>query len=218
MCLCEINKNIFLNPLTNSEVAEIEISKSQNMKDEIINDLEWVTAIIEKGVDISGFDEQMQTIPKMTSNTKPEGEVIASSVYNEYFAWKAFDRDNSSSWYPTPASTEPVEPHYVAYKYNRNHNIYKIDVDYQYPTSIAIKDIDIEIYVSENEEGEDSWKFGYKHTFSIPPNSLGQAHNFTWMLDQIANVRRIKICCKYHHPTHNLWGSVNIAEIRAYGV
>lgn len=66
------------------------------------------------------------SVPVMTSNTTPSGECFASSVNTTYYAWKAFDNDNSTVWAPSTANL----PQYIGYKFT---SAVKIDSVRIYP-------------------------------------------------------------------------------------
>ena len=51
-------------------------------------------------------------IPDMTSNTAPSGTVFYSSQFSDYYAWKVFDYENGTFWWPTD-----VCPQYIGYQF-----------------------------------------------------------------------------------------------------
>lgn len=212
------NKSTFLDPLTNSEIAILEIAKSQNMKEEIINNEPWVKKVIEKGKSINGFDENMQTIPKMTSNTEPEGEASTNFMREGFEPYRAFDRDSETKWAGYSVSSKPSIMPYVMYKYNKQHSVYKIEVNTTSGTMKASSDVLIEIYISEKKEGEDSWEKVHEEKLSWPDNAHETEYNITCNLDKIYNIQRVKICNLYYNTWHQCWLTQCIHEVKVYGI
>ena len=59
----------------------------------------------------------MPQVPTMTSNTTPYGEVIYSSVYSTYYAYNAFDNNDSTSWIPLNVSSRASYVDYIGYEF-----------------------------------------------------------------------------------------------------
>lgn len=65
------------------------------------------------GANISG--DLLGLVPVMTSATAPSGEVIKSSEFNNYQAWKAFNPFQSGGWIPRSANPLYVTGDWVGY-------------------------------------------------------------------------------------------------------
>lgn len=64
-------------------------------------------------------------IPAMTSYTEPSGEASASSTFNSYYAWKAFDRITTryDQWLADTIDETP----WIQYTFESPHSVAKID-------------------------------------------------------------------------------------------
>ena len=67
-------------------------------------------------------------VPTMTSDTAPEGECKASSIYNTYYAWNAFDGNDSTNLCTTAGS----DSNWVYYKFTNPIAVYKTEFIEEY--------------------------------------------------------------------------------------
>ncbi len=210
------NEDIFLDILTNSEISVSEIVESEKMKEKVAGNLEWANKIIQKGATISNFHEKCDTIPKMTSNEDSVGQIIVEATDYRVKPYNIFDKDRETYWLSETVSSEPSNA-YIIYKYNKSHSIYKIDIDTRETTN-GTSDNTLVLYISEKEQGEDSWVKIYEESYSLGNSQAGKKRNITCKLDKVTNIRRIKVDSLTHCTSNNWWCSRVIEEIRIYGI
>ena len=128
-------------------------------------------------------------VPKMTSNTTPEGVCSASSVYSStYPAWKAFDEDDSTEW----LGANNTFPSRVQYTFTTSKLVSGVLLKCRgfdggtYPNS-APGDIEIK---GSNDNGS-TWTT--LKTYEYPSN--GAVENGTKFLDLTDNVTEYTTIC-----------------------
>ena len=106
------------------------------------------------------------SVPVMTSNTAPYGEVLYSSSNTTYPAWKCFDGNNSSSDYGSTASKVSGEGSYFGYSftspvrvkkflYNRHNASGNVKIKFQYSDDKTTwQDCSEEITINSSDENK----------------------------------------------------------------
>ena len=89
--------------------AMMRLGKYDYACDALLSDSTWASTIVNS----TYFESVLNvSVPKMTSNTTPEGTVSASSVYSSadgYAAYHAFDKNKTTSWYSANWNEQWVE-------------------------------------------------------------------------------------------------------------
>ena len=109
--------------------------------------------------------EMKVSVPAMTSNTAPWGEVISDKPYQGSFAkeWKVFDKDVSTGG--ATSASGPSESSYIGYKFLSKKVIKKVLINPMYSESLRIKDFKI-----QGSDDGTTWTDLYSGTFSSNSN------------------------------------------------
>lgn len=201
------NPNEFLDEFINSEIALEKISTVGNIKEKIINNEVWLTGI-QNSANVEVFDNNMKTIPIMTSNNTPSGEVLANGYDSRgYYPYYAFDRDDTTYFYNYPVNNQNLDCSLI-YKFNEEKLIYKIQVNIQNPASNRYNN-SFKIFISSYDSGEtwkeiksDEW---YSSGFGLKTETV--------TLEKSEKIKRIKFY------SYNASGCTHIIhEAQAYGI
>lgn len=130
-----VRSTTFASSIVADESAMQYIGASDYASDTLLSDSTWLTAI-----DGSAYKDYVinASVPKMTSNTTPSGEVIATDYVSSYLPYKAFDGDNSTRWNSASGSGGKM----IGYYFGKNVSVHKIKVRNQ-DASHGIKDIQL---------------------------------------------------------------------------
>ena len=97
-----INSQTAMNAVANSQTAMNAVANSQTAMNAVINSQTALNAIRNNATAWNTFINRtinVKEVPTMTSNTTPEGVASASSIHSSgYDAFKAFDKNTSTSW------------------------------------------------------------------------------------------------------------------------
>lgn len=96
------------------------------------------------------------SVPKMTSNTAPFGEVSAKNNYGTDYPWKAFDGSDSTLWSAENASSDTSNEVYLDYYFTTETCIKEILYKTRNMSGYVPSSIDIKYY----DEATSSWKNG----------------------------------------------------------
>jgi len=210
--------------LTNTEISVNLLSSNEKSKNKVVLNTDWLNGM-KNGAYSEIFDNNMKTIPIMTSSTEPSGEVIGNCWMNGYEPYKAFNEDENVWWYaPTSTPDDCIwanENHAyedavtLIYKYAEQKKIYKFSVLVSNITNGATNN-NVTIWISPDVEGDNwtkvheaSWSWGRNLAFT---NRLEQV-NF----DEIQTIRRIKIKASAH-CTDGWDDSLAVRAVQAYGL
>lgn len=141
--------------LGNKNVFEIFLNNN-NLLNKILYNSKWTTSILanEKVIDILDSSNPVTT-PIMSSNNSPSGEVIFSSAYSGYPAYKAFDKDLSASSYWSVGPGLSYKNQYIGYCFDNEIWVYKFDI--QFPTSWQGRQDTDFVVEAANDKNSESW-------------------------------------------------------------
>ncbi len=87
----------------------------------LLADADWLESICNSEY----FENVLNVkVPTMTSNTTPSGNASASTTYTDWYAYRSFDKDNSTYW----ASNEVNTNSWIQYKFTSKQKIYKFSI------------------------------------------------------------------------------------------
>lgn len=93
------------------------------------------------------------SVPTMTSNTTPSGEVIFLAEHSDYKGYKAFDGNNSSFW----NTGSPTLPTWLGYDFQTKKRIESVYVQFaSYNTSATVKVQGSDDKITWNDESEET--------------------------------------------------------------
>lgn len=145
------NPKEYLNCFKNSEIALEMLATTENARRKIINNEIWLDEI-QNSSNVEKFDENMTTIPIMTSNNTPKGEVIVAGYRDPHFPYQAFDNNIDTGFYNYKNNNDFL----LTYKFDTKKVIYKIVVTLSSATGHNSKNF-FNIYISSDESG-DNWE------------------------------------------------------------
>lgn len=103
-------------------------AKNKTAMEQMITNSNWTGLILENPTLISKLDETDPIkVPKMTSNTAPSGETFASSYYNGFPAYKAFDQTGD---YWGVAAGQSYKDQYIGYDFKEPVWLYKLEIQF----------------------------------------------------------------------------------------
>lgn len=103
-------------------------AKNKTAMEQMITNSNWTGLILENSTLISKLDETDPIkVPKMTSNTAPSGETFASSYYNGFPAYKAFDQTGD---YWGVAAGQSYKDQYIGYDFKEPVWLYKLEIQF----------------------------------------------------------------------------------------
>lgn len=214
------NANTYLEAFKNSETAVSLLATTENVKNKIVNNSMWLSGI-QNSTNAEKFNEHMKTIPIMTSNTTPSGEIIAMAGYQNNYPYCAFDGNIDTYFYNFyyKDNVNTNFNHEIIYKFDEIKNIYKISATITRSTNRRSSN-QFSIFISQDEDG-DNWEEVKKEEWMWEPGIPNEMRKEEIMFEVIKQVRRIKI---YSYCTHNdnsersavLLHVIN--EIQAYGI
>lgn len=122
------NFNDFGNGMVENPDSFKIFAKNKTAMEQMINDSNWTGLILENPTLISKLDETDPIkVPKMTSNTAPSGETFASSYYNGFPAYKAFDQTGD---YWGVAAGQSYKDQYIGYDFKEPVWLYKLEIQF----------------------------------------------------------------------------------------
>lgn len=90
-----VNTDLWIDDIVNNEDAMTAIGNNNYAANTLLANSDWCTAICNSAY----FESVLNTKnPVMTSNTTPSGVASANGNYTDYYPWKAFDGNDSTSW------------------------------------------------------------------------------------------------------------------------
>lgn len=112
------------------------------------------------------------SVPTMTSNTTPSGEVIFLAEHSDYKGYKAFDGNNSSFW----NTGSPTLPTWLGYDFQTRKKVESVYVQFaSYNTSATVKVQGSDDKITWNDESEETVVTGTTAT-TIPADGYYRYH------------------------------------------
>ena len=148
---------------------------------------------------------QNVSVPKMTSNTAPFGEVLVSSEHTDsYKGWKAFDSSESSQW----ESHQEIAGAYIGYDWKKAVVVEKFDYMGNYAqgyTDYSFKNFKL--------QGFDGSNWVDIQSYVYPSDKLGTKVRFT--VDNLEPYFKHRLYCI---DAHRSSGDVCATTVQFYGV
>ena len=187
--------------ITTSQDAMSLIGKYDYCSNTLLSNATWAEAICNSEY----FEEVLNvSVPKMTSNTAPSGEVSASSVQNGYPAWKAFNGDviTVQGWTSTQTTNA-----WIAYDFGKEVKVNAINM---VPFLSDSKKYRVKDFIVQAYDGND-WINIYEDTI---PNATTITEYF-YYFENNESYSKYRLLVKNNYATDG--GYIIVNELQFYG-
>jgi len=195
------NKNEFLDAFINDSNAMNKIANSDKMMDKIVNNSDWSYAILNNKDALQALDNSNPiTVPYMTSNNTPKGQVIYSSIYSSihpaYYPF-ADTRDWESAY--------NGNPQYIGYMFEEPVWLYKCYIKNSNDSAPR------EMMLQKSDDGINWTNVFGDFTY------VGLDKDATDIVNSKQNIGRAKYWRLYITKATDSRGGVDIQKIQFYG-